>query len=64
MTVEAIRVSPGWLDLREGADAAARAGELVARLRRRLPAGGRWVIHDLACGSGAMGRWLAPRHQR
>ena len=24
----------------------------------RRPA--RWVIHDLACGTGAMGRWLAP----
>ncbi len=60
MTVEAIRVGPGWLDLREGADAAARAEELVGRLCRRLPAGGPQVIHDLACGSGAMGRWLAP----
>ncbi|MGH8894982.1 MAG: SAM-dependent methyltransferase [Actinomycetes bacterium] len=60
MTVEAIRVSPGWLDLREGADAAARARELVGYLRRRPPAAGRWVINDLACGSGAMGRWLAP----
>jgi hypothetical protein len=60
MTVEAIRVSPRWLDLREGADAAARARELVGYLRRRLPAGGPRVIHDLACGSGAMGRWLAP----
>jgi hypothetical protein len=60
MSVEAIRVSPGWLDLREGADAAARARELVGHLRRRLPACGPWVIHDLACGSGSMGRWLAP----
>ena len=60
MTVEAIRVSPGWLDLRERADGAARARELVGHLRRRRPAGGRRVIHDLACGSGAMGRWLAP----
>jgi hypothetical protein len=59
-TVEAIRVSPGWLELREGADAAARSRELVGHLRRRLPGGGRSVIHDLACGSGAMGRWLAP----
>jgi hypothetical protein len=60
MTAEAIRVSPGWLDLREPADAAARARELVDQLRRRLPARGAHVIHDLACGSGAMGRWLAP----
>ena len=28
--------------------------------RRELPATGRWVIHDLGCGTGAMGRWLAP----
>jgi hypothetical protein len=60
MTVEAIRVSPEWLDLRERADAAARARELVGHLRRRLTAGGPLLIHDLACGSGAMGRWLAP----
>jgi len=60
MTVEGIRVSPEWLSLRETADAAARARNLVDRLRRRLPATGRRVIHDLACGSGAMGRWLAP----
>ena len=25
-----------------------------------LPATGRLVIHDLGCGSGGMGRWLAP----
>lgn len=60
MTVEAIRVSPSWLDLREAADGAARARELVGRLRRRVPVDGRWSIHDLACGSGSMGRWLAP----
>ena len=60
MTVEQIRVSTGWLDLREPADAAARSGELADRLRRHLPEVGPWVIHDLACGTGAMGRWLAP----
>jgi hypothetical protein len=60
MTVGAIRVSPGWLDVREGADAAARSRQLVGQLSPRLPAGGPHVIHDLACGSGAMGRWLAP----
>ena len=60
MTVEAITVSPAWLDLRERADAAARSRELVSHLRPRLPAGGRVVIHDLGCGSGAMGRWLTP----
>jgi hypothetical protein len=60
MTVEAIRVSPSWLDLREAADGGARALEFVGQLRRRVPVEGRWSIHDLACGSGAMGRWLAP----
>jgi hypothetical protein len=60
MTVEGIRVSSEWLDLREPADAAARAHDLVDHLRRHLPATGRRVIHDLACGTGAMGRWLAP----
>jgi hypothetical protein len=60
MTVEQIRVSSEWLDLREPADAAARARDLVERVRRQLPATGRRVIHDLACGSGSMGRWLAP----
>ena len=59
-TAEAIRVSPDWLDLRERADAAARSRDLVPRLRRRLPAAGPLVVHDLACGSGSMGRWLAP----
>jgi SAM-dependent methyltransferase len=61
MTVETIRVSADWLALREPADAAARSPELVERLRNRRPAGGRWTIHDLGCGSGAMARWLAPR---
>jgi hypothetical protein len=60
MTVDGIRVSRRWLALREPADAAARASELVEHLGRRLPATGRWVIHDLGCGTGAMGRWLAP----
>ena len=60
MTLEPIRVPSAWLDLREGADAAARARELVGRLRRQLPPGD-LVVHDLACGTGAMGRWLAPR---
>ena len=60
MTVEQIRVSPEWLDLREPADAAARSRELVEHLRPQLPATGVRVIHDLGCGSGSMGRWLAP----
>ncbi|HEY7198032.1 MAG TPA: hypothetical protein VH306_12665 [Gaiellaceae bacterium] len=60
MTVEGIRVSSRWLDLREPADAAARALDLVEHLRGRLPTTGVRVIHDLACGTGSMGRWLAP----
>jgi len=60
MTVTAVRVSPQWLALREPADAAARSAELAARLARRV-CGGPLVIHDLGGGSGAMGRWLAPR---
>jgi trans-aconitate methyltransferase len=58
MTAE--RVSAGWLAVREPADAAARARHLVDELPRHLPATGRIVIHDLGCGTGAMGRWLAP----
>jgi hypothetical protein len=60
MTVEGIRVSGKWLALREPADAAARAPDLVEHLGRALPTTGRRVIHDLGCGTGAMGRWLAP----
>jgi methyltransferase family protein len=60
VSVETTRVSTEWLDLREDADAAARSRDLVGELRRHLPAGGAQVIHDLACGTGAMGRWLAP----
>jgi hypothetical protein len=58
--VTAEGVSASWLALREPADAAARARDLVEELRARLPAKGRLVIHDLGCGTGAMGRWLAP----
>ncbi len=56
-----VLVSSEWLTLREPADAAARSAELAERLARHLPAAGRVVIHDLGGGSGAMGRWLAPR---
>jgi len=55
------RVSPEWLVLREPADAATRSTELAERLARRFAGAGRLVIHDLGGGSGAMGRWLAPR---
>jgi hypothetical protein len=61
MSAAAVRVSPGWLVLRESADAAARSGELAERLARHLRVADRLVIHDLGGGSGAMGRWLAPR---
>ena len=60
MSTTAVPVSPGWLVLREPADAAARSAELAERLRQHVPAAGRLVIHDLGGGSGAMGRWLAP----
>jgi hypothetical protein len=61
MSAEAVRVTPGWLALREPADAAARSAELAERLGHHLAASGRLVIHDLGGGTGAMGRWLAPR---
>jgi hypothetical protein len=60
MTVDEIRVSRGWLALREPADAAARAPDLAEHLGRQLRRSGGQVIHDLGCGTGAMGRWLAP----
>jgi hypothetical protein len=60
-----------WLALREAADAAARAPELVERVRQHLadqrraerPGVGRppLIIHDLGSGTGSMGRWLAPQ---
>jgi hypothetical protein len=58
-----------WLALREPADAAARAVELVGPVRRHVSAtlaatrsaGPPTVIHDLGTGTGSMGRWLAPR---
>jgi hypothetical protein len=58
------RYSPYWLTLREGADADARSGMLLDAVRDRLtpaPDGRPTVIHDLGCGSGSQGRWLAPR---
>jgi hypothetical protein len=61
MSAGTVRVSPEWLGLREPADAAARSPELAERLGRHLPADGGLMIHDLGGGSGAMGRWLAPR---
>ena len=52
---------PEWLELREGADAAARATGLLAPLRAYLGDAERPVIRDLGCGTGSMARWLAPR---
>ncbi|WP_020135583.1 class I SAM-dependent methyltransferase [Streptomyces sp. 351MFTsu5.1] len=61
---DAPRYAPEWLELREGPDAAARSGDLIDPLRIRLanlPGKAGLVIHDLGCGTGSMGRWLAPR---
>ncbi|MER6348047.1 trans-aconitate methyltransferase [Streptomyces sp. NPDC001595] len=59
------RYAPEWLELREPADAAARAADLLDPLRIRLAnlpgRSGGLVVHDLGCGTGSMGRWLAPR---
>lgn len=49
--------SPEWLSLREPADAAARAPQLLEPLRAHLR--GDVVIRDLGCGTGSLGRWLA-----
>ncbi|MCX4637194.1 SAM-dependent methyltransferase [Streptomyces sp. RPA4-5] len=65
------RFAPRWLELRERADAAARAPELLRPLLAWLeaqsapegpPGGPRGlVIRDLGCGIGSMGRWLGVR---
>jgi hypothetical protein len=60
MTAQPVRVSRGWLALREPADAEARAHDLAQHLAHAPPASGRWLIHDLGGGTGSMGRWLAP----
>ena len=55
--------STDWLTLREPADAAARSTDLVDLLRGALRVPARrtpLVLHDLGCGAGSMGRWLAP----
>lgn len=52
--------SADWLRLREPADAGARVTDLVDLVRPdldRRPI----VIRDLGCGTGSLGRWLAPR---
>jgi SAM-dependent methyltransferase len=48
--------SESWLSLREPADAESRAAELVP-----LIPGPVRVIRDLGCGTGSLGRWLAPK---
>ncbi|WP_017600119.1 class I SAM-dependent methyltransferase [Nocardiopsis lucentensis] len=48
--------APEWLALREGADAEARSARAVEMVRDH----GR-VVADLGCGTGSLGRWLAPR---
>jgi trans-aconitate methyltransferase len=48
--------SQSWLGLREPADAAARAADLVDLLPKPVH-----VVRDLGCGTGSMARWLAPR---
>jgi len=58
------RYAPEWLELREPADAAARSHDLLDPLRIRLanlPGKAGFAIHDLGCGTGSMGRWLAAR---
>jgi trans-aconitate methyltransferase len=53
-------LSARWLALREPADAAARAPGLAAEAGRLLAGRSEIVVHDLGCGAGSMGRWLAP----
>jgi len=53
--------SPAWLGLRESADARSRSPELLRTVCRDLAGLTRPVIHDLGCGTGSMGRWLAGR---
>jgi hypothetical protein len=52
---------PEWLTLRERADADARSAELVDVLRKNFFEPSRWLIRDLGCGTGSMGRWLTGR---
>ena len=61
--------TPDWLALREPADTAARSAELAELLAAHLahladlPTDGTGPlrVRDLGCGTGSMGRWLAPR---
>ncbi|MEJ8281918.1 SAM-dependent methyltransferase [Pseudonocardia spirodelae] len=51
---------PEWLALREPADAAARSAALADAVAAVLSPGP-LLVRDLGCGTGSMGRWLAPR---
>ena len=56
-----VRASSSWLAVREAADARSRATDLVRDVADLLsPAADPVLVHDLGCGSGSMGRWLAP----
>jgi hypothetical protein len=59
ITREPVRAGSDWLALREPADAAARATDLVDRLRPHLPTDA-LEVQDLGSGTGSMARWLAP----
>jgi len=52
---------PAWLDLREAVDAASRSPPPAELLARSRPNNGPLHIIDLACGTGANLRYLAPR---
>ena len=60
MTAVEVRVSSQWLRLREPADAAARSADLATKAIGLRGGATPTVVHDLGCGSGSMGRWLAP----
>jgi hypothetical protein len=60
VTAVEVRVSSQWLRLREPADAAARSTDLATKALGLLGGATPVVVHDLGCGSGSMGRWLAP----
>ncbi|GAB3933804.1 methyltransferase domain-containing protein [Micromonospora vulcania] len=61
MTVEETLSFADWLRLREPADAAARAEDLLDAVRPRLTGDAPTVIHDLGSGTGSMSRWMAAR---
>ncbi|MEU8422701.1 class I SAM-dependent methyltransferase [Micromonospora sp. NPDC048835] len=61
MTAEETLPFADWLRLREPADAAARAEDLLETVRARLGGDTPTVVHDLGSGTGSMSRWLAAR---